>query len=52
MASTLADKGILVIGYDVARYRLEGAGLLSFDVHVYAIVDVAEVGDRDGNSQA
>jgi hypothetical protein len=31
--------------------RLGGAGLLSVDAHVYAMVDVAEVGERDGYTQ-
>jgi len=31
--------------------RLGGAGLLSFDVHGYAMVEVADVGERDGYTQ-
>ena len=30
---------------------LVGAGLLSVDVHVYAMVEVAEVGEREGYVQ-
>jgi hypothetical protein len=40
---------MLVNGYEVAFMyaRLDGA-LVSLDVQVYAIVEVADVGERDG----
>lgn len=53
MGSAPAIMGTLVMGNEVVVMyaRLDGAGLLSLDVHGYAMVEVADVGDRDGNPQ-